>query len=95
MIRDIDLDEFRSHLRASNDPERRYLINFHRGPLFGRGGGHHSPIAGYLEERDLVLVFDVNEEYRPWLVESARLFEAMDTVDPTIGKKRGLLLFEP
>jgi hypothetical protein len=95
VLRDVDIATFREHLRASNDPARRYLINFHRGPLFGRGGGHHSPIAGYLEERDLVLVFDVNEEYRPWLVESARLFEAMDTVDSASGQKRGLLLFEP
>jgi hypothetical protein len=92
VLRDFDLETFREHLRASNDPSRRYLTNFHRGPLFGRGGGHHSPFAGYLEDRDLVLVIDVNEEYRPWLVSSERLFEAIDTIDGSTGERRGLIL---
>jgi len=91
VLRDFDLETFRTHLRATNDPSNRYLVNFHRGPLFGRGGGHHSPIAGYFEERDLVLVVDVNAEYQPWLVSSARLFEALDTVDSSTGQKRGLI----
>lgn len=94
VLRDFTLETFREHLRASNDPSRRYLVNFHRGPLFARGHGHHSPIAGYLEEQDLVLVVDVNEEYRPWLVPSARLFEALDTVDSSTGEKRGLIRIE-
>ncbi len=91
VIRDIGLEEFRRHLRLANDPAARYVINFTRGPLFGRGGGHHSPIGGYFEAEDLVFVLDTNATYKPWLVSSARLFEAMDTVDPSSGKKRGLL----
>jgi hypothetical protein len=67
------------------------LINFHRKPLFGAGGGHHSPIGGYLEAEDLVFVLDVNERFGPWLVSTPRLFEAMDTVDSSSGAKRGLL----
>jgi hypothetical protein len=58
------------------------------------GGGHHSPIAGYLADQDLVLVLDVNRKYGPWLVQSARLYDAMNTVDTGSGKKRGLLLIE-
>lgn len=84
-------EEFREELRHANDPDRRLIINFTRRPLFGTGGGHHSPIGGYLEAEDLVFVLDVNEHYGPWLVSSARLFEAMDTVDPSSGQKRGLL----
>jgi len=91
--RDLSFDEFQEHLRASNDPELRYIINFHRGPLFAGGGGHHSPIGGYLEEQDLVLVLDVNEGYKPWIVAADRLFAAMDTVDGGSGEKRGLLRF--
>ena len=75
-----------------NDPTRRYIINFTRGPLFGTGGGHHSPLAGYLSEEDLVFVLDVNKKYGPWLVKPERLYEAMNTVDRSAGKKRGLLL---
>jgi hypothetical protein len=61
-------------------------------PIFGDGVGHHSPIGGYLEAEDLVLVLDVNKKFQPWLVESTRLFSAMNTLDGD--KKRGLLLIE-
>ena len=63
-------------------------------PLFGTGGGHHSSIGGYLEAEDLVFVLDVNASYQPWLVSTARLFEAMDTVDSASGEKRGLIKLE-
>jgi hypothetical protein len=94
VLRDLDLAAFREQLGRANDPVRRYVINFSRGPLFGTGGGHHSPIAAYLSEEDLVLVLDVNKKYGPWLVKSDRLYEAMDTIDATARKKRGLLLIE-
>lgn len=94
VLRNLTLAQFREHLRHANDTDRRYTINFDRGPLFGTRGGHHSPIGGYLEAEDLVLVLDVNEKYRPWLVSSARLFEAMDTPDHGTGLKRGLLLIQ-
>jgi len=92
VLRNLTPDEFRAHLRRSNDPGRRYVVNFSRKPIFGAGGGHHSPIGGYLEAEDLVFVLDVNADFQPWLVERARLFAAIDTVD---GKqKRGMLLIE-
>jgi Phytochelatin synthase len=94
VLRDLDLAAFREQLSRSNDPSRRYVINFSRGPLFGTGGGHHSPIAGYLDEDDLVLILDVNKKYGPWLIKSQRLYEAMNTVDTTAQKRRGLLLIE-
>jgi hypothetical protein len=94
VLRDLDLAAFREQLKFANDPARRYVINFSRGPLFGTGGGHHSPIAAYLNQEDLVLVLDVNKNYGPWLVKSDRLYEAMNTVDATAQKKRGLLLIE-
>ena len=94
VLRDLDLASFREQLSHVNDPARRYVINFSRAPLFGTGGGHHSPIAAYLSEEDLVLVLDVNKKYGPWLVKPDRLYEAMNTVDATAQKKRGLLLIE-
>ena len=69
-------------------------MNFNRGPLFAKSMGHHSPIAGYLADEDLVLVLDVNEKYGPWLARSERLLEAINTVDRATHKKRGLLLME-
>ena len=94
VVRDIGIDELREHLRRSNDPARRTLVNFHRGLLFGKGPGHHSPIAGYLADEDLVLVLDVNGAFGPWLVKTERLFRAMDTVDGSSSKKRGLIVLE-
>jgi hypothetical protein len=94
VLRDLTLEQFRQELEHANDPARRYTVNFTRGPLFGRGGGHHSPIGGYLADRDLVLVLDVNQKYRPWLVASERLFRAVDTIDKASHKKRGLLRIE-
>lgn len=90
VLREMNAEEFREHLKRSNDPAHRYIINFDRKMIFGAGGGHHSPIGGYLENEDLVFVLDVNRDYRPWLVESARLFDAMNTWDGD--RKRGMLL---
>jgi hypothetical protein len=92
LLRDLGEEQFREHLRRSNDPGRRYIVNFSRERIFGVGVGHHSPIGGYLESEDLVFILDVNSDYRPWLVERTRLFAAVNTLDGD--KKRGLLLIE-
>lgn len=94
VLRPATLGAFRDELRHANDVSRRYVVNFTRFPLFGTGGGHHSPIGGYFEKEDLVFVLDVNSSYGPWLVPTARLFEAMNTVDSSSGQPRGLLRFE-
>lgn len=91
VLRGLDLESFREHLRQSNDPALRYVINFNRAPLWGSGHGHISPILGYLEAEDLVFVGDVNEDFQPFLVSSERLLEAMNTTDTSTGKMRGLL----
>ena len=92
VLRDLGPEEFLEHLRRSNDLSRRYVINFSRAAIFGSGTGHHSPIGGYLEEEDLVLVLDVNGAFKPWLIERSRLFAAMNTQDGD--RKRGLLLIK-
>jgi hypothetical protein len=91
VLRDLTLDQFRNEMRSVNDPRKRYVANFHRGPLFGRGHGHFSPLLAYLPDRDLVLVGDVNSEYRPFLVSVDRLWRATDTIDTATGKTRGLV----
>jgi hypothetical protein len=92
VLRGLSPEAFREHLLRSNDPAHRYIVNFTRKPIFGAGGGHHSPIGGYLADRDLVFVLDVNREFEPWLIERPRLFAAMDTLDGD--QKRGLLAIE-
>jgi hypothetical protein len=92
VLRGLSEEEFKDHLRRSNDASRRYIVNFSREKIFGAGAGHHSPIGGYLEQDDLVLVLDVNAQFQPWLVERGRLFSAVDTLDGA--QKRGLLSIE-
>jgi hypothetical protein len=92
VLRDLTPEQFLEHLHRSNDLSRRYVINFSRASIFGSGTGHHSPIGGYLEAEDLVLVLDVNSKFQPWLIERSRLFSAMDAFDGD--KKRGLVLIE-
>lgn len=92
VLRHMGEAEFRRHLARANDPRFRYIVNFTRSIIFGAGVGHHSPIAAYLADRDLVLVLDVNAEFQPWLVETDRLYAAMNTLDGE--RKRGLLLIE-
>jgi hypothetical protein len=91
VLRDLDLETFRAHLRQSNDTATRYVVNFNRAALWGSGHGHISPILGYLAEEDLVFVGDVNERFMPFLVSSERLLEAMNTADTSTGRRRGLL----
>jgi len=93
-VRPRSVEALRAELRASNDPTRRYIANFTRAPLFGGGGGHHSPLGGYLEDDDLAFVLDVNSSYGPWLVSAERLFDAVNTGDWAGGLTRGLARFE-
>ena len=92
LSRNLDLAAFRGELVRANDPRLRFVVNFHRGPMFGRGHGHFSPILAYLPARDLVLLGDVNHDYGIYLVSTRRLFDAMNTIDDVTGKKRGLLM---
>jgi hypothetical protein len=92
LLRDFNEGEFREHLRRSNDPARRYIVNFSRERIFGSGVGHFSPIGGYLEDEDLAFILDVNSDFKPWVVERKRLFDAVNSFDGN--KKRGLLLIE-
>jgi hypothetical protein len=85
-------EEFQRHIEASNNPSKRYIVNFSREAIFGAGVGHHSPIGGYLQAEDLVFVLDVNERFKPWLVSREKLYSAVNTFDGD--QKRGLLLIE-
>ncbi len=92
ILRGLSREMFQQHMQRSNDPSFRYTINFNRHPLFGVDIGHHSPIGGYLTDRDLVLVLDVLEDYKPFFVPTDRLYDAMNTIDSETGEKRGLII---
>jgi len=94
-VRPRTLADFRAELLDSNREDRRYVVNFTRAPLFGRGGGHHSPLGGFLETEGLAFILDVNAGFGPWLVSAARLFEATNSIsDRSTGTTRGLARFD-
>ncbi|MCJ2006641.1 phytochelatin synthase family protein [Methylobacterium sp. J-092] len=94
VVRGLTSPAFRGLMKSGNDPDRRLIVNFHCGPVFGRGAGHFSPILGYLPDADLVFVGDVNGDYRPFLIDSESLWRAVATRDSTSGKTRGLLIVD-
>lgn len=85
------LEQLRHALRATNREPERWIANFDRSVLFGRGPGHHSPVAGYLEDEDLALVLDVGPRFGPWLTSSADLHRALSRPDRITRQPRGLL----
>ncbi len=93
VVRLRDVEHLREELRKSNESGFRYIANFSRKPIFGHGGGHRSPLGGYLERDDLAFVLDVNASYGPWLVEVEKLFDALNTTDRGDGQSRGLVRF--
>ena len=102
-------DAFLKVLIKLNQPENyRVAVNFLRSSLFGFPtptwlpsswllalvGGHFSLILGYLEEENLVAIFDVNAKYGFYLVDARRLFESVNTFDYSSGTTRGLVITE-
>ncbi|KAJ3302805.1 hypothetical protein HDV03_004556 [Kappamyces sp. JEL0829] len=102
----LGYDAFMAAIRKANDPNYRLAVNFLRGPLFGPNeawlapmshlmgfaAGHFSPIVGYLEDLDLVAIFDLNHNYGLFLVDSQRLFTAVNTLDFLSGTSRGIVV---
>lgn len=101
-------DTFLSAIKKINDPNYRVMANFLRSPLFefqrpwwlpvnlvlGLFGGHFSPCVGYMEDLNLVAIFDVNHNYSTFLVDAKRLYDAVSTYDRTTNKSRGLVVVE-
>ncbi|KAF0699353.1 Aste57867_10069 [Aphanomyces stellatus] len=99
-------DAFVAALKHANDPTYRVAINFLRSPLFGinspsfaphnlllaLAGGHFSVVVGFLEDENLVAVFDVNHTYGPFLVDAKRLYNAVSAHDFQSGKTRALVV---
>ena len=69
------------------------LVNYHMSVLGQLAGlsGHISPLAAYSRARDMALLMDVWWETRPVWVKLPDLWNAMDQVDPTSGKKVGMV----
>lgn len=77
------------NLQRAND---YVIVNYHRGVLGQKGGGHISPLGAYDEQSDSFLILDVNPvEGKRWVwADAMTLFNAMRTKDHD--DNRGFLL---
>ena len=62
--------------------------------MFGLFGGHFSPIVGYLEQHDVVAIFDLNAAYGFYLCPTRNLYEAVKAKDLMGGQPRALITIE-
>jgi hypothetical protein len=90
----INIDELRSLLKKTlGDDGQFVLANYLRAALDQVGGGHWSALAAYDETTDRVLILDVAKyKYAPAWVEVATLLKAINTLDTTSNKTRGLVI---
>lgn len=85
-------------LFAANEknPNDFIIINFLQGVLTGdKEGmiGHISPVAAYDAKKKRVLILDTDRKYyQPYWSPVDKVFDAMNTTDPSTSKKRGLII---
>jgi len=79
-------DSLKSHLDANHF----VIVNFERAALHQKAGGHFSPVAGYVDDR--VLLLDVARyKYTPSFVPIADMIQGMSRVDLQSGMARGFV----
>ncbi|ESQ44598.1 hypothetical protein EUTSA_v10003193mg [Eutrema salsugineum] len=88
------IDDFRKFVVTCSTSEKCHMIStYDRGVFKQTGTGHFSPIGGYNAERDMALILDVARfKYPPHWVPLKLLWEAMDSIDQSTGKRRGFML---
>lgn len=93
---DLSLDQFRSIVKHSCATSNEIVVlNYSRKVLGQTGDGHFSPIGGYHEENDMVLLLDVARfKYPPHWVRLPLVYEAMQKIDQSIGLPRGLVVLK-
>ncbi|MEQ1527398.1 MAG: phytochelatin synthase family protein [Gallionella sp.] len=84
----------RTLLKKSLGDDGQYvLVNYLRAKLNQVGGGHWSVLAAYDAKSDKVLILDVAKyKYPPVWISISTLQQAIDTLDTTSNKSRGLVL---
>jgi len=88
----LSLSQFRNLISSSlSNPNQRLIVNFDRKALGQIGHGHFSPIGAYDSKTDSVLILDVAKyKYPPVWAKTSDLFAAIQGIDTTSGKSRGL-----
>ena len=85
-------------LECSKSPSSRkvLVVSYSRKEFGQTGDGHFSPIGGYCEEEDAILVLDVARfKYPAHWVKVEDMWKAMQRKDPSTDKSRGYFVFVP
>lgn len=88
------LKEFRRVVKliTSSQDRESLVVSYSRESLGQSGAGHFSPIGGYHEGEDRVLILDVARfKYPPHWARVEDVVRAMTLIDPDTGKSRGFL----
>jgi len=91
-----DENIFRSEVKkVMKSNHLRLVVSYTRQVIGQTGTGHFSPIGGYHEEKDLVLIMDVARfKYSPHWIPLSLLFSAMQEIDKSSGASRGWLTLQ-
>lgn len=89
-------EEFREDVKkCTSSGEKFMLISYSRQALKQTGEGHFSPIGGYCEEKDRLLILDpARFKYPPHWVEIKDVWRAIKTIDKDSGEYRGYIILE-
>eukprot|EP00493_Phyllostaurus_siculus_P022399 UN22731 len=87
-------DDFRKDVKQALSTALSVVIcNYTRKGLNQIGGGHWSPIGGFSEEKDMVLILDVAKfKYGSHWVPLKDMYNAMKTVDTDANRARGWMV---
>lgn len=89
---ELSVSQLRKLITSSlSNPNQRLIVNFYRGAIGQIGHGHFSPIGAYDSKTDSVLILDVAKyKYPPVWVKISDLLTAIQGIDSSSGKSRGL-----
>lgn len=88
-----EASKFREQVKlATRTVETKLVVSYDRSALLQTGTGHFSPIGGYHEPTDQVLIMDVARfKYPPHWVPLKLLVKSMSALDPTTQLPRGYI----
>ncbi|CAA92263.1 phytochelatin synthetase [Schizosaccharomyces pombe] len=96
-VKDVSFDEFRKDVISCSTIENKIMaISFCRKVLGQTGDGHFSPVGGFSESDNKILILDVARfKYPCYWVDLKLMYESMFPIDKASGQPRGYVLLEP
>ena len=93
----MSIDDFRKDVRAVSRSSNTFMaLSYSRKSLGQTGDGHFSPVGGYSEKDDSLLLLDVARfKYPSYWTTIQDAYDAMLPIDKVTGQPRGYTLLSP